>query len=53
MVATLIELIVNNKWVFAVGTFSFFAIKGLMWLLIPALIVRYKVRAKRKTVEPT
>ncbi len=44
---SIIELILGNKLLIAVATFSFFAIKGLAWLIVPALWLKYRNRCKR------
>jgi hypothetical protein len=36
--------ILQNSWLLAVGTFLFFAIKGCLWLAVPALVVRWRKR---------
>ncbi len=32
----------QNPWVLALGTVTFFAIKGILWLTIPILLIRWK-----------
>lgn len=47
MFVKLFESIASNPWVLAVGTVAFFTIKGLLWLLIPALALRFRNRFRR------
>lgn len=30
----------NNSWALAVFTLAFFTIKGLLWLIVPVLVLR-------------
>jgi energy-converting hydrogenase Eha subunit G len=30
----------GNSWALAIATFAFFTVKGLLWLVVPYLVVR-------------
>ena len=42
MLNQILNAIAGNPWVLAVGTIAFFTIKGVLWLLIPFLVVRWR-----------
>jgi len=43
-----------TEWLATVGlgAFLFFTVKGLAWLVVPALIIWYKRRRARRIAEP-
>ncbi len=42
MLDQILNAITGNPWVLAVGTVAFFTIKGILWLLIPFLVIRWR-----------
>ena len=42
MLYDLLNAIVHNPWVLALGTIAFFTIKGILWLVIPFLVIRWR-----------
>jgi len=48
MLSDLIEAIVSNRWVIGFGTIGFFTVKGLAWLVIPALMLRWRNKILEK-----
>lgn len=42
MLDQILNAITHNPWVLALGTVAFFAIKGVLWLLIPFLVIRWR-----------
>lgn len=44
MLEQMLTAITQNPWILAIGTVSFFAIKGILWLTIPYLAVRWRRR---------
>jgi hypothetical protein len=49
MLDQILNAITHNPWVLALGTVAFFAIKGILWLLIPFLVIRYRRLAFRNS----
>ena len=50
MLNQILNGILSNPWVLAIGTVAFFTVKGILWLLIPFLIVRWRrltIQSKR------
>jgi hypothetical protein len=44
MLEQMLTAITQNPWILAIGTLSFFAIKGIFWLTIPYLAIRWRRR---------
>lgn len=42
MLEQILNAITNNPWVLAVGTVAFFTVKGILWLVIPFLVIRWR-----------
>jgi len=48
MISALFESVFSNPWIIAVGTVIFFTVKGLAWLIVPAMIIRWRKRRLKK-----
>jgi hypothetical protein len=42
MAEQILNAIRHNPWVLAIGTLAFFSLKGILWLLIPFLVIRWR-----------
>ena len=42
MLDQILNAITGNPWVLAIGTVAFFTVKGILWLLIPFLVIRWR-----------
>ena len=51
MLDQILNAITHNPWVLALGTVAFFAIKGILWLLIPFLVIRWRRVANCRQLE--
>ena len=50
MISALFESVFSNPWIIAVGTVIFFTVKGLAWLVVPAMMIRWRKRTLRKII---
>jgi len=48
MLDQILKVTTQNPWVLALGTIAFFAIKGILWLLIPFMVIRWRKVANRR-----
>jgi hypothetical protein len=48
MLDHILNAITGNPWVLAAGTVAFFTIKGVLWLLIPFLVIRWRKLVARR-----
>jgi len=44
MISVLFESVCSNPWVIALGTLAFFTLKGLAWLVVPTMMIRWRNR---------
>jgi hypothetical protein len=42
MISEWMEAVVGNRWILAAGTVGFFTVKGLAWLIVPAVVLRWR-----------
>lgn len=42
----LLQQFLNNSLLVSLATIAFFTIKGLLWLIIPAVVIRMRHRGK-------
>jgi hypothetical protein len=42
MISEWMDAVVGNRWILAAGTVGFFTLKGLAWLIIPAVVLRWR-----------
>ncbi len=43
----ILQHLLNNSLVLSLATIAFFTIKGLLWLLVPAVVIRMRHRGKK------
>jgi hypothetical protein len=53
MLDQILNIITSNPWVLAAGTIAFFTIKGILWLLIPFLVIRWRRLVVRRQDDQT
>ncbi len=51
MLEQFLNAVTQNPWVLALGTVAFFTIKGILWLVVPFLIIRWRRLSFRRNVE--
>jgi len=44
MISVLFESLCSHPWIIALGTVAFFTLKGLAWLVIPTMMIRWRNR---------
>ena len=42
MLNQILTALTHNPWFIALGTVAFFSIKGILWLVIPFLVIRWR-----------
>lgn len=52
MLEQFLKAVTQNPWVLALGTVAFFTVKGILWLVVPFLIIRWRRFSFRRSVEP-
>jgi len=48
MISVLFESVCSQPWIIALGTVAFFTLKGLAWLVVPTMMIRWRNRRLRK-----
>jgi len=48
MISVLFESVCGNPWIIALGTVAFFTLKGLAWLIVPTMMIRWRNRRVKK-----
>ena len=51
MLDQILNAIAGNPWILAIGTVAFFTVKGILWLLIPFLVIRWRRLVVRRQHE--
>ena len=49
MISQIFESVCSQPWIIAVGTITFFTVKGLAWLVVPAMMIRWRNRRLKKS----
>jgi len=49
MISQIFESVCSQPWIIAVGTIAFFTVKGLAWLVVPAMMIRWRNRRLKKS----
>jgi len=49
MISQIFESVLSQPWIIAAGTVTFFTVKGLAWLVVPAMIVRWRGHRSKKS----
>ena len=49
MITQVFESVCSQPWIIAMGTVTFFTVKGLAWLLVPAMMIRWRNRSLKKS----